>query len=47
MLALISEQLSHWFSREERALSLAFSIGAITLGSALGGILSGFLAFYS
>ncbi|WP_449462313.1 MFS transporter [Tardisphaera miroshnichenkoae] len=47
MLALLSIQLSHWFNRQDRALSLAFSLGAIMLGSALGGILSRFLASYS
>ncbi len=47
ILALFSVQLSHWFNRQQRALSLAFSLGAIMLGSALGGILSKFLVSYS
>lgn len=41
MLALFSIQLSGWFRPGERARSLAFTLGAITLGSAAGGILSG------
>jgi MFS family permease len=41
MLALFSIQLSGWFRPSERAKSLAFTLGAITLGSAAGGILSG------
>ncbi|QRF75357.1 Na(+)-dependent inorganic phosphate cotransporter [Thermoplasmatales archaeon] len=41
MLALFSIQLSGWFRPSERARSLAFTLGAITLGSAAGGILSG------
>jgi len=39
LLALFSLQLSGWFRPEERAKSLAFTLGAITLGSAAGGIL--------
>ena len=44
MLALFSIQLSGWFRPSERARSLAFTLGAITLGSATGGILSGLLS---
>lgn len=43
MLALFSIQLSGWFREDERGRSLAFALGAITLGSAMGGILSGVL----
>ena len=43
MLALFSIQLEGWFSPGERARSLAFTLGAISLGSAAGGILSGVL----
>ncbi|MEM0157360.1 MAG: MFS transporter [Thermoplasmataceae archaeon] len=43
MLALFSIQLEGWFPPEERARSLAFTLGAISLGSAAGGILSGVL----
>ena len=39
MLALFSIQLERWFAPEERAKSLAFTLGAISLGSAFGGIL--------
>ncbi len=39
MLALFSIQLSGWFRSSERGRSLAFTLGAITLGSAAGGIL--------
>ena len=39
LLALFSLQLSGWFKPEERAKSLAFTLGAITLGSAAGGIM--------
>ncbi|MEM0156023.1 MAG: MFS transporter [Thermoplasmataceae archaeon] len=41
MLALFSIQLSGWFRSSERGRSLSFTLGAITLGSAAGGILSG------
>lgn len=44
MLALFSVQLSGWFKPSERARSLAFTLGAISLGGALGGLLSGSLA---
>ena len=43
MLALFSIQLEGWFPPDERARSLAFTLGAISLGSAAGGILSGVL----
>ncbi|MEM0141495.1 MAG: MFS transporter [Thermoplasmatales archaeon] len=39
MLALFSVQLEGWFASDERAKSLAFTLGAITLGSAFGGII--------
>lgn len=39
MLALFSIQLEGWFAPKERAKSLAFTLGAISLGSAFGGIL--------
>ena len=47
MLALFSIQLSGWFRPSERGRSLAFTLGAITLGSAAGGILSGLLSSMS
>ncbi|MGC8609148.1 MAG: MFS transporter, partial [Thermoplasmata archaeon] len=47
MLALFSIQLSGWFRPDERAKSLAFTLGAITLGSAAGGVLSGILRSFS
>ena len=40
MLALFSLQLSGWFRPSERGRSLAFTLGAITLGGAVGGLLS-------
>lgn len=40
MLALFSLQLSGWFKPSERAISLSFTMGAIPLGGAVGGILS-------
>lgn len=43
MLALFSIQLEGWFTPDERARSLAFTLGAISLGGAAGGILSGVL----
>ncbi|MGC8563029.1 MAG: MFS transporter [Thermoplasmata archaeon] len=43
MLALFSIQLEGWFAPKERAKSLAFTLGAISLGSAFGGILGTFL----
>ncbi|MCL5989860.1 MAG: MFS transporter, partial [Candidatus Thermoplasmatota archaeon] len=39
MLALFSIQLEGWFAPDERAKSLAFTLGAISLGSAAGGLL--------
>jgi len=39
MVALFSLQLGGWFRESEKALSLAFALGAITGGGALGGIL--------
>jgi MFS family permease len=47
ILALFSLQLSGWFRPEERAKSLAFTLGAITLGSAAGGLLSSVLSSVS
>jgi MFS family permease len=47
MLALFSIQLAGWFPAGERARSLAFTLGAISLGSAAGGILSGALIAFS
>ncbi|MHB8360239.1 MAG: MFS transporter [Thermoplasmataceae archaeon] len=47
MLALFSIQLSGWFRPSERAKSLAFTLGAIMLGSAAGGVLSGILSSLS
>ncbi len=47
MLALFSIQLSGWFRPSERAKSLAFTLGAIMLGSAAGGFLSGILSSVS
>ena len=44
MLAIFSLQLEGWFRPSERARSLAFTLGAIMLGSAAGGILSGVLS---
>lgn len=43
MLALFSIQLEGWFASGERAKSLAFTLGAISLGSAFGGILGSVL----
>jgi len=47
MLALFSIQLEGWFPPDERARSLAFTLGAISLGSAAGGLLSGILKSFS
>ena len=47
MLALFSIQLEGWFPPDERARSLAFTLGAISLGSAAGGLLSGVLKSFS
>ncbi len=47
MLALFSIQLEGWFPPAERARSLAFTLGAISLGSAAGGLLSGVLKSYT
>ena len=47
MLALFSIQLAGWFPPKERARSLAFTLGAISLGSAAGGVLSGALIAFS
>ncbi len=47
MLALFSIELEGWFPPKERARSLAFTLGAISLGSAAGGILSGALVKFS
>jgi len=47
MLALFSIQLEGWFPSDERARSLAFTLGAISLGSAAGGLLSGILKSFS
>ncbi len=44
LLALFSIQLSGWFKPSERGISLGATLGAITLGGALGGIISGKLA---
>lgn len=40
MLALFSVQMSRWFRPNQRASSLAFTLGAISLGSAASGFLS-------
>lgn len=40
ILALFSLQLSGWFKPSERAVSLSFTMGAMPLGGAVGGILS-------
>ncbi|WP_051962850.1 MFS transporter [Mesoaciditoga lauensis] len=42
MLALFSIQLTGWFKPTERALSLSFTMGAIPLGGAIGGISSSY-----
>lgn len=47
MLALFSIQLSGWFREDERGIALAFTLGAITLGSAAGGFLPGLLSSVS
>ena len=47
MLALFSIQLEGWFPPDERARSLAFTLGAISLGSAAGGFLSDILKSFS
>ena len=47
MLALFSIQLEGWFPPDERARSLAFTLGAISLGSAAGGLLSGIMKSFS
>ncbi len=44
ILALFSLQLSGWFRPEERAISLAFTLGAMTLGTAAGAFLPGLLS---
>ncbi len=46
MLALFSLQLSGWFKPSERAISLSFTMGAVPLGGAIGGILSGRLLIF-
>ncbi|MEM0156207.1 MAG: MFS transporter [Thermoplasmataceae archaeon] len=40
MIALFTIQLSGWFRQSERARSLAFTLGAVPLGSAVGALLS-------
>ena len=40
MLALFSIQMSRWFTHGQRATSLAFTLGAISLGTAASGLLS-------
>lgn len=40
MLALFSVQMSRWFTQRQRATSLAFTLGAISLGTAASGFLS-------
>ncbi|WP_393971544.1 MFS transporter [Oxyplasma meridianum] len=47
MLALFSIQLEGWFPPDERARSLAFALGAISLGSAAGGLLSEILKSFT
>jgi MFS family permease len=47
MLALFSIQLEGWFASDERAKSLAFTLGAISLGSAAGGFLSAILKSFT
>lgn len=44
MLALFSIQLSGWFKPSERGISLGATLGAITLGGAVGGLMSARLA---
>ncbi len=43
VLALFSVQLAGWFKPSERAISLSFTMGAIPLGGAIGGVLAGHL----
>jgi MFS family permease len=47
MLALFSIQLEGWFASGERAKALAFTLGAISLGSAAGGLLGAVLKSFS
>ncbi|MCE5361481.1 MAG: MFS transporter, partial [Acidithiobacillus sp.] len=44
MIALFSLQLGGWFRSSQRGISLAAMLGAITLGGAVGGIVTGSLA---
>ncbi|AIA56111.1 putative permease, major facilitator superfamily [Acidithiobacillus caldus ATCC 51756] len=44
MIALFSLQLAGWFRSSQRGISLAAMLGAITLGGAVGGIVTGSLS---
>lgn len=44
MIALFSIQLSGWFRPSQRGISLGAMLGAITLGGAIGGLITGDLA---
>ena len=44
MIALFSLQLAGWFRSSQRGISLAAMLGAITLGGAVGGVITGDLA---
>lgn len=44
MIALFSLQLAGWFRSSQRGISLAAMLGAITLGGALGGVITGSLS---
>lgn len=47
MVALFSVQMSRWFRPSQRATSLAFTLGAISLGTAASGFLSTVLAGFT